>query len=68
MKNYDVFIFNLYRNIKSNSILKSFFLSHFMLNKNCEYKSFGKEELEAEERIIRKNSIPVKSNFFDYYE
>ena len=38
-----------------------------MLNKNDEYKSFGKEELEAEEKIIRKNSIQVKDNFFDYY-
>ena len=67
MKNHDAFIFNLYRNIKLYSILKSFFLSHFTLNKNDEYKSFGKEELEAEEKIIRKNSIQVKDNFFDYY-
>ena len=31
-------------------------------------KNFGKEELDTEEKIIRKNSIPVKSNFFEYYE
>ena len=40
----------------------------FVYDLYADSKNFGKEELEAEERIIRKNSIPVKNNFFDYYE
>ena len=63
MKKNDIFIFDLYRNIK----LKSFLKRYFMLNNNDEYKNFGKEELEVEERIIIKASIPIKDNFFDYY-
>ncbi len=31
-------------------------------------KYFGEEELKAEERIIKNNSITVKVNFMDYYE
>ena len=32
-----------------------------------EDRNFGKEEEEALERIIDKNSIEAKSNVFDYY-
>lgn len=31
-------------------------------------KYFGEEEFVAEEKIIKKNSIPLKNNFIDYYE
>lgn len=31
-------------------------------------KYFGEEEFEAEEKIIKSNSIPLKDNFLDYYE
>lgn len=31
-------------------------------------KYFGQSELEIEERIIERKSIPIKNNFLDYYE
>lgn len=31
-------------------------------------KYFGKEELDAEEKIIESHSISIKENFLDYYE
>lgn len=31
-------------------------------------KYFNEEELQAEEKIIKNNSIPLKDNFMDYYE
>ena len=40
----------------------------FVYDLYTDSKNFGKEELEAEKRIMRKKSIPVKNNFFDYYE
>ena len=40
----------------------------FVYDLYTDSKNFGKEEFEAEKRIMQKNSIPVKNNFFDYYE
>lgn len=52
-----------YLNINDNNIGRKFIYDLYTDSKN-----FGKEELETEKRIMRKNSIPVKNNFFDYYE
>ena len=36
--------------------------------KDKKEKYFGVEENEAVKRIIKKNAVPPKQNFFDYYE
>lgn len=40
-----------------------------MVYNDCQYnnKYFGEEESDAEEKIIKNNSIPLKDNFKDYY-
>ena len=62
---------NIMINIKSKeklTINKVYSDKQFIYDWYASNKNFSKKEFKAEENIIKKNSIPVKDNYVDYYE